>query len=75
VSKSGSFFSYGNDRLGQGRANAKAYLEENPATAKEIQDKVYAALAIDTDLVAPIDRDAAPAVEGDVVPEIVGRAA
>ena len=31
VSKSGSFFSYGNDRLGQGRGNAKAYLDENPA--------------------------------------------
>ena len=30
VSKSGSFFSYGGDRLGQGRGNAKAHLDENP---------------------------------------------
>ncbi len=30
VTKSGSFFSYGNERLGQGRGNAKAYLDENP---------------------------------------------
>ncbi len=57
VSKSGSFFSYGNDRLGQGRGNAKQFLDENPAVAKEIQDKVYAALGIGQDLVTPIDRD------------------
>jgi recombination protein RecA len=57
VSKSGSFFSYGSDRLGQGRGNAKAYLDENPAMAKEIEDKVYAALGLGKDLVTPIDRD------------------
>jgi len=57
VSKSGSFFSYGNDRLGQGRGNAKAYLDENPAMAKEIEDKIYAALGLGRDLVTPIDRD------------------
>jgi recombination protein RecA len=54
VSKSGSFFSYGNDRLGQGRGNAKAYLEENPAVAKEIEEKIYAALGLGRDLVTPI---------------------
>jgi recombination protein RecA len=56
VSKSGSFFSYGNDRLGQGRANAKAYLDENPALAKEIEEKIYTALGLGRDLVTPIDR-------------------
>ncbi len=63
VSKSGSFFSYGNDRLGQGRNNAKTYLAEHPETAKEIEDKIYAALGMGTtgsapqDMVTPIDRD------------------
>jgi recombination protein RecA len=57
VSKSGSFFSYGNDRLGQGRAAAKAFLDENEAMAKEIEDKIYAALGLGKDLVTPIDRD------------------
>jgi recombination protein RecA len=57
VSKSGSFFSYGNDRLGQGRGNAKAYLDENPAMAKEIEGKIYAALGLGKDLVTPIERD------------------
>ena len=46
VTKSGSFFSYGDDRLGQGRNNAKAFLRENPAMAKEISDKVYEAVGM-----------------------------
>src|SRR2546430_3500068 len=46
VSKSGSFFSYGNERLGHGRGNAKSHLDANPALAKEIEDKIYAALGI-----------------------------
>ena len=57
VTKSGSFFSYGDERLGQGRNNAKAFLDEHPEIAKEIEDKIYAALGIDRDLVAPIERD------------------
>ena len=47
IQKSGSFFSYGDERIGQGRNNAKAYLRENPAVARAIEDKVYEALGID----------------------------
>jgi recombination protein RecA len=54
VSKSGSFFSYGNDRLGQGRAAAKAHLEANPEIAKQIEEKIYEALGLGRDLVTPI---------------------
>src|SRR3954467_9781897 len=43
VSKSGSFFSYGDLRLGQGRHNAKGFLRENPQMAREIELKVYEA--------------------------------
>jgi recombination protein RecA len=46
VQKSGSFFSYGSDRLGQGRNNAKAFLRENPAMAKEIETKIYEAVGM-----------------------------
>ncbi len=46
ISKSGAFFSYGKERLGQGRANTKAYLEEQPAMAKEIESKIFAALGM-----------------------------
>jgi recombination protein RecA len=45
VTKSGSFFSYGDQRLGQGRNNAKGFLRENPALTKEIEEKIYAAIA------------------------------
>ena len=69
VSKSGSFFSYGNDRLGQGRAAAKAHLDANPTVAKEIEDKIYAALGLSKDLVTPIDRDK------EVAPPIVSEPA
>jgi recombination protein RecA len=46
VQKSGSFFSYGETRLGQGRSNAKQFLVENPAMASEIEAKIRAALGI-----------------------------
>ena len=47
VQKSGAFFSYDGERLGQGRNNAKAFLRENPATTAEIEAKVYEALGIE----------------------------
>ena len=39
VNKSGSWFSYGETRLGQGRENAKQYLRDNPDVAHEIESK------------------------------------
>jgi recombination protein RecA len=44
VQKSGSFFSYGEERLGQGRNNAKAYLREHPEMAQEIERRIYEAV-------------------------------
>lgn len=40
VKKAGSWYSYGDIRLGQGRENAKVYLEENPELLQDIFDKV-----------------------------------
>ncbi len=40
IKKSGSWFSYGDDRIGQGKDKVSAYLEENPALLKEIEKKV-----------------------------------
>lgn len=40
IAKRGSFFSYGDLRLGQGRENAKAFLLENPQVAQEINRRV-----------------------------------
>src|SRR5918999_4232092 len=46
IQKSGSFFSYGEERIGQGRNNAKGYLRDNPKVAKEIEAKIYEATGI-----------------------------
>jgi recombination protein RecA len=47
VQKSGSFFSYGDERLGQGRNNVKGYLRENPQVADEIESKIYEAVGVE----------------------------
>jgi recombination protein RecA len=47
VTKSGSFFSYGELRLGQGRNNTKNYLAENPQLAAEIEGKILSNLGIE----------------------------
>jgi recombination protein RecA len=49
VEKSGSWFSYGDERIGQGRENAKGFLKDNPAIALEIEDKIRAAHGLDFD--------------------------
>ncbi|TCZ80029.1 recombinase RecA [Paenibacillus albiflavus] len=40
VNKSGAWYSYNNERLGQGRENAKQFLKENPQMADEIEKKI-----------------------------------
>ncbi len=45
VEKSGAWYSYNENRIGQGRANVIDYLNENPVTAKEIEDAVRKSLA------------------------------
>ncbi len=57
VEKSGAWFSYGDERMGQGRENSKQFLKDNPATALEIEDKIRAAHGLDF---AMSDNDATP---------------
>jgi recombination protein RecA len=61
VDKSGSWFSYGSQRIGQGRENAKTYLKENPDVADEIEAKIRqnAGLVSDAMLAGPggLDED------------------
>jgi recombination protein RecA len=40
IQKSGSWFAYNSERIGQGRTNAKKYLEDNPDIAAEIEAKI-----------------------------------
>ncbi|MDB4949214.1 MAG: Protein recA [Gemmatimonadetes bacterium] len=46
IQKSGAWFSYGDIRLGQGRENAKAFLQDNPDVAVEVEAKVKDVLGI-----------------------------
>jgi recombination protein RecA len=80
VQKSGSFFSFGELRLGQGRNNTKQYLAENPETAREIQAKLAEALGIELQgaSVKPQGErpsDAAPIADGDPAAEELQRKA
>jgi recombination protein RecA len=42
INKSGSWFSYGDNRIGQGRENVKEYLKDNPEVMEEIEAKIRA---------------------------------
>ncbi len=42
IEKSGSWFSYGDQRIGQGRENAKQFMKENPKVADEVEKKIRA---------------------------------
>jgi len=57
IDKSGAWFSYQGERLGQGRENAKTFLKTNPETSAKIESEVRKALGI------PASESAAPAVE------------
>ncbi|MBM3236289.1 recombinase RecA [Candidatus Poribacteria bacterium] len=46
VQRSGSWFSYGGERLGQGRDNAKQYLREHPEIAQKIEQDIRANLGV-----------------------------
>lgn len=58
VDKRGSFFSYGETRLAQGRENAKVFLSENPDMAFEIENKIRAHFSLPMKSAAPIDQAA-----------------
>jgi recombination protein RecA len=46
VDKSGSWFSYRGERIGQGRDNARLYLKEHPETAQKLEDELRSALGL-----------------------------
>jgi recombination protein RecA len=46
VEKSGAWYSYGGDRIGQGKDNCREYLKEHPELAHEIESKVRAGAGV-----------------------------
>jgi recombination protein RecA len=47
VEKSGAWYSFQDQRIGQGRENAKTFLKDNPDIAFQIEDKIRAAHGLD----------------------------
>ena len=58
VEKSGAWFSYGDERMGQGRENSKQYLKDNPKVALEIEDKIRASHGLDFNMGAETSDEA-----------------
>jgi recombination protein RecA len=63
IQKSGSFFSYGDLRLGQGRNNSKQYLAEHPELTTELEGLIYERLGIERPGAAAPTAGEAPAAE------------
>ena len=63
IEKSGTWFSYGDDRLGQGRENSKNYLDENPTVATDIEKKVRAKFGLVDDVKPAEEKKQAEAEE------------
>ena len=57
VNKSGAWYAYNGEKIGQGRENAKIYLKENPAVCEEIESKVRAQFKKDEIEEAPVTEE------------------
>ncbi|KRN28465.1 recombinase A [Lactobacillus selangorensis] len=65
VNKSGSWYSYGDERIGQGRENAKQYLEDHPDVEDELRQKVRTAYGMDGEGEADAEANAAEKAKDD----------
>ena len=50
VDKAGAWFSYGDGKIGQGKENSKVFLRDNPEIAKEIENKILAAMGVNDEI-------------------------
>ena len=57
VGKSGSWYSYGDERIGQGRENAKKYIDEHPDVRAEILGKVREAYGMVADPTSEVKKE------------------
>ena len=52
VDKAGAWFSYGDQKIGQGRENAKVFLKDNPEIAREIENKILESMGINDSIIS-----------------------
>jgi recombination protein RecA len=74
VQKSGSFFSYGELRLGQGRNNSKQYISEHPELAAELERQIFERLGIERPGPAPVEAVGDDAEEAKTAKKAVKKA-
>ncbi len=55
IDKSGAWYTYGKERIGQGKDNTRDYLREHPEMAQEIEAKIRAAIGIASGAAAPAE--------------------
>ena len=67
VQKSGAWFSYGDERIGQGRENSRQFLKDNPHIAYDIEDKIRAAHGLDFDDEKPGMASSKPIDDEDIL--------
>ncbi|OYW38754.1 MAG: recombinase RecA [Hydrogenophilales bacterium 12-61-10] len=58
VDKSGAWYAYNGEKIGQGKDNAREYLKEHPEIAAEIEAKVRAAVGVNNQAMAPTEANA-----------------
>lgn len=71
IAKSGAWYSYKDERIGQGRENAIKYLKDNAASANEIESKIKEMLGLANRPKAEEKKQAAPAAKGTAAPKAV----
>ncbi len=59
IKKAGTWYSYGEERIGQGRENAKNYLRSNPETAKDVENRIKVSYGLIEE--KPVEKKAAKA--------------
>ncbi|MFZ3091466.1 MAG: recombinase RecA [Nitrospirota bacterium] len=64
IEKSGAWYSYNGERIGQGRENAIKFLKDNTAIANEIENKIRVAFGLETKAKAEEKRLATPPTKG-----------
>ncbi|HSN40392.1 MAG TPA: recombinase RecA [Burkholderiales bacterium] len=55
IDKSGAWYTYGKERIGQGKDNTRDYLKEHPEIAQEIEARIRAAIGIGSGAAAPVE--------------------
>jgi recombination protein RecA len=71
--KSGSWYSYNNDRIGQGRENAKVFLMQNPDIMAKIEQEIKKQLAFDKNKSANVTAQEKPQVDRDVLTKEISK--